>query len=254
MLIAIDHGNHACKTIHFNFVSGLAQHSVRPPMAEEVLEYNGEFWTLSGQRLPYRRDKTRDESFFILTLFAIAKELAYAGPLPSAEKIDLAVGLPPEHYGLLKDKFRDYFKRNQSVQFLYNDKPDMFCFDLKGKGYQASRAILDELAPVVPGESDGIKSAEFYEIVHSKAPCAYVEAAFHDNVEQASWIISHIDAIAEAICKGICKYFAVDYIEPESHKVNIYRVQVGAFVNYEYAEAMMEKLREAGFDGFIAKE
>ena len=123
MLIAIDHGNHACKSIHFNFVSGLAQHSVRPPMADEVLEYNGEFWTLSGQRLPYRRDKTRDESFFILTLFAIAKELAFAGPLPSAEKIDLAVGLPPEHYGLLKDKFRDYFKRNQSVQFIYNDKP-----------------------------------------------------------------------------------------------------------------------------------
>ena len=52
MLIAIDHGNHACKSIHFNFVSGLAQHSVRPPMADEVLEYNGEFWTLSGQRLP----------------------------------------------------------------------------------------------------------------------------------------------------------------------------------------------------------
>ena len=123
MLIAIDHGNHACKSVHFNFVSGLAQHSVRPPMADEVLEYNGEFWTLSGQRLPYRRDKTRDESFFILTLFAIAKELAYAGPLPSAEKIDLAVGLPPEHYGLLRDKFRDYFKRNQSVQFIYNDKP-----------------------------------------------------------------------------------------------------------------------------------
>ena len=123
MLIAIDHGNHACKTVHFNFVSGLAQHSVRPPMADEILEYNGEFWTLSGQRLPYRRDKTRDESFFILTLFAIAKELAYVGPLPSAEKVDLAVGLPPEHYGLLKDKFRDYFKRNQSVQFIYNDKP-----------------------------------------------------------------------------------------------------------------------------------
>ena len=123
MLIAIDHGNHACKTVHHNFVSGLAQHSVRPPMADEVLEYNGEYWTLSGQRLPYRRDKTRDESFFILTLFAIAKELAFAGPLPSAEKVDLAVGLPPEHYGLLKDKFRDYFKRNQSVQFVYNDKP-----------------------------------------------------------------------------------------------------------------------------------
>ena len=95
MLIAVDHGNHAIKTVHYNFISGLAQHSVRPPMADEVLEYKGEYWTLSGQRLPYRRDKTRDESFFILTLFAIAKELSYAGPLPAAEKIELAVGLPP---------------------------------------------------------------------------------------------------------------------------------------------------------------
>ena len=123
MLIAVDHGNHAIKTIHYNFISGLARHSVRPPMADEVLEYKGEYWTLSGQRLPYRRDKTRDESFFILTLFAISKELSYAGPLPAAEKIELAVGLPPEHYGILKDKFRAYFKRSESVQFSYNDKP-----------------------------------------------------------------------------------------------------------------------------------
>ena len=102
MLIAIDHGNSSIKSVHHNFTSGLARHSVRPPMADEVLEYKGEYWTLSGHRLSYRRDKTRDESFFILTLFAIAKELTYAGPLPAAEKIDLAVGLPPEHYSILK--------------------------------------------------------------------------------------------------------------------------------------------------------
>ena len=67
MLIAIDHGNYAIKTLHHNFVSGLSKHSVRPPMADEVLEYEGDYWTLSGQRLAYRRDKTRDDSFFILS-------------------------------------------------------------------------------------------------------------------------------------------------------------------------------------------
>lgn len=123
MLIAIDHGNSAIKTVHYNFVAGLSRHSVRPPMSEEVLEYNGSFWTLSGRRQPYQRDKTRDESYFILTLFAIAKEMLYAGTLPHSEKIDLAVGLPPEHYGILKDKFRQYFKREESVQFFYNELP-----------------------------------------------------------------------------------------------------------------------------------
>ena len=105
MIIAIDHGNYNIMTPHDCFMAGLAQHSVRPPMAEEVLEYNGSFWTLSGKRLSYRRDKTKDESYFILSLFAIARELLHAGSHNSTAKVDLAVGLPPEHYGILWDKF-----------------------------------------------------------------------------------------------------------------------------------------------------
>ena len=123
MLVAIDHGNSAIKTVHHTFVSGLAEHSVRPPMSEEVIEYNGSFWTLSGQRLPYCQDKTRDDRFFILTLFAIAKEMTHTGACNSVERVHLAVGLPPEHYGILKDKFAQYFKRNESIHFVYNDHP-----------------------------------------------------------------------------------------------------------------------------------
>ena len=127
----------------------------------------------------------------------------------------------------------------------------MFCYDLKGEGYKASKAIFEELAPVVPGDSDGIRAAGYYEIVASRAPCAYVEAAFHDHPEQAAWIISHIDPIAEAICKGICKYFGVAYVSPEVEKETIYRVQVGAYRNEEYALRMQDILKEEGYDAFV---
>ena len=123
MLLAIDHGNYNIKTPHHCFMAGLAEHSVRPPMADEVLEYEGKFWTLSGKRLSYRRDKTQDESYFILTLFAIAREMSYSGNYNSTEKVHLAVGLPPEHFGLLREKFANYFKRPHSIYFSYNDKP-----------------------------------------------------------------------------------------------------------------------------------
>ncbi len=123
MLIAVDHGNYAIKTINYNFVSGLAEHSVRPPLADDVIEYAGSFWTLTDRRIPYMRDKTRDDSFFILTLFAIAKELSANGTPAAGEKIDLAVGLPPEHYGSLKDKFAGYFKRSGSIEFIWNSQP-----------------------------------------------------------------------------------------------------------------------------------
>ena len=103
-------------------MAGLAQHSVRPPMADEVLEYDGSFWTLSGKRLSYQRDKTRDESYFILSLFAMAKEMIRAGMNGGVERVHLAVGLPPEHYGILREKFSQYFKRSESIRFIYNDK------------------------------------------------------------------------------------------------------------------------------------
>ena len=74
MLIAIDHGNKQIKTTHRTFTSGLCESDTRPPFGKEVLYYNGKYYTLSDQRIPYMRDKTVDERYFILTLFAIAFE------------------------------------------------------------------------------------------------------------------------------------------------------------------------------------
>ena len=34
MLIAIDHGNYAVKTPSFSFVSGLSEHTVKPPLTD----------------------------------------------------------------------------------------------------------------------------------------------------------------------------------------------------------------------------
>ncbi len=122
MIIAIDHGNAQMKTVNHLFTSGLADHTTKPPLSDEIIEYGGQYWTLTGRRLPYERDKTRNEDFFLLTLFAIAKELQSAGALAPMVQVSLAVGLPPEHFGALKSKFAGYFQRGP-VKFTYNDQP-----------------------------------------------------------------------------------------------------------------------------------
>ena len=121
MLFAIDHGNSAIKTPNFLFTSGVTDYPVKPPVEMDTLEYNGTFWTLSGERIPYMRDKTKDDRFFILSLFAIAKELEHMGTLQPMVEAELAIGLPPEHYEL-RNRFADYFKRG-NVKFTYNGKP-----------------------------------------------------------------------------------------------------------------------------------
>ena len=86
-----------------------------------MLQFGGTFWTLSGERIPYMRDKTKDERFFILSLFAIAKELRQREALQPMVEAELAIGLPPEHYEL-RNRFAEYFKRG-TVQFKFNDTP-----------------------------------------------------------------------------------------------------------------------------------
>ncbi|MBQ9687041.1 MAG: ParM/StbA family protein [Oscillospiraceae bacterium] len=155
MLIAVDHGNYAIKTPNFSFVSGLAEHTVRPPLTDEVLEYDGRYWTLAGKRISYMRDKTQDDRFFILTLFAIAKELEKQGVSPSLCSVDLAVGLPPEHYGVLKDRFAKYFKRANAIRFTYKDRPYMI-------GINRVMVFPQAYAAVIPNSSAVVKTMRMF--------------------------------------------------------------------------------------------
>ena len=93
MLIAVDHGNKQIKTVHTPpFTSGLIQ-SDTPGFGTDALAYRGKYYTLTDQRIPYRRDKTEDERFFILTLFAIAHEIEAMGQYSgSLMRVQLAVG------------------------------------------------------------------------------------------------------------------------------------------------------------------
>lgn len=119
MLISVDHGNKQIKTLHKTFTSGLCESDTRPPFGENVLYYKDKYYTLSEQRIPYMRDKTADDRFFILTLYAIAFELRHscaARPDEIAD-IQLCIGLPPAHFGTLYKKFENYFLGRDILDF-----------------------------------------------------------------------------------------------------------------------------------------
>ena len=123
MLIAIDHGNKQVKTVHGNAIVSGVQKSKTRPYGRDVLKYGGSYYTLSAQRIPYQKDKTTDERFFILSLFAIAEEIEAQGAYTSGlMPIDLAIGLPPAHFGAQNKAFVRYFKRKEPIYFSYRDK------------------------------------------------------------------------------------------------------------------------------------
>ena len=73
IIVPIDHGNRNMKTEHKIFTSGFVEGDCRPALGE-YLQYDGRYYALTEQRIPYMRDKTLDDRFFILTLFAVAME------------------------------------------------------------------------------------------------------------------------------------------------------------------------------------
>lgn len=124
-------------------------------------------------------------------------------------------------------------------------------YKLGGEAEKIAQAVMEELAPITPGKSDGISAQpQLYEISDSEALCVYIEVGFHDNLEEAQWIINHTQDIAEAICRGICKHYGVPYVEDTLERT-IYRVQVGAFYTKQYAENLRNELVEKGYDAFI---
>ena len=126
MIISIDHGNKQIKTRNRTFTSGLYESESKPAFGEDVLYYNGKYYVLSEERIPYMRDKTKDNRFFILTLFAIAYEIEAAGKYSDNGTLDikLNVGLPPSHYSGLYEKYEDYFRGpRRPISFIFRENP-----------------------------------------------------------------------------------------------------------------------------------
>lgn len=122
-------------------------------------------------------------------------------------------------------------------------------------GYEYSKKIFKKLDAVTPGTSSNISAQpQLYEIHAPQAPTVYVEVDFHDVPMVANWIIHNLDVIADAIARGVCDCFGVKYKEGEAlDDPAIYRVQVGAFKNRDYAEVMKAKLIAAGYPAFVVK-
>ena len=135
MIISVDTGNKHMKTENCEFNSGVEILDTLPGELEEAIQYEGKYYVTTNKRISYMEDKTADERYLILTLFAIAKELSYRekneGLLSqNLQEIELLVGLPPAHYGRQRRKFREYFyRKGEVVEFCYKGIPYRIVFN-----------------------------------------------------------------------------------------------------------------------------
>ena len=87
--------------------------------------------------------KVEDDSFYLLTLATVAKELKRRG-LEEA-KVFLAVGLPLTRFGAEKNDFIKYLTKNKRVSFKYENEPYHIEIDDVAVFPQCYAAVVDKI-------------------------------------------------------------------------------------------------------------
>lgn len=116
-VIAIDHGWSLMKTPSSVFVSGIKEITTEPALKDNLLLYKGKYYRVGGKRMEVRPTKVIDETYYLLTLAAIAKELKLRKKKKA--KIYLAVGLPISRFGAEKKDFISYLSRERELSFAF---------------------------------------------------------------------------------------------------------------------------------------
>lgn len=178
------------------------------------------------------------------------------------------------NHGLIVYRNKPEWTLKQAVQDSNSKKPNLhfaihsnagggrgsevFAYAPGGEGEKAARAVYTEIEPLTPTSDRGVKfNKNFYELNSTTAPAILIEIAFHDNSDDAKWIINNIELISTALAKGVLKYFGIPYKEPSKPEVKtengqiFYRVMAGSYSIRENAERQVQRLKAAGFDAVI---
>lgn len=251
MIIAIDHGNKQIKTVHCSpFTSGIVENTTMP-YGDNSIEYDGYFYSISNQRIPYHRNKTEDERFFILTLFAIAHEIEIMN-LYSQDVmgIQLAVGLPPAHYGSQNKIFTDYFLNRGIIHFKFNKKlfsiyiNDVICFP------QAYAAAVAMLTPILKYPRVLIVDIGGFTADYLLMRCGTVDLSSCDSLENGVIVLyNHIQSKINSNYDILLEESDIDIII--SGKENFYDIDLTETVNREaqiFIDDLLSTLRERMID------
>ena len=142
-VIGIDHGWSMMKTISQVFVTGVKEITTTPALFGDVLEYEGKFYKVGTVRQEVKDTKVEDDSFYLLTLATVAKELKRRG-LEEA-KVFLAVGLPLTRFGAEKNDFIKYLTKNKRVSFKYENESYHIEIDDVAVFPQCYAAVVDKI-------------------------------------------------------------------------------------------------------------
>lgn len=114
-----------------------------------------------------------------------------------------------------------------------------FYFPGSWRGYQAAKILADGLKAIypLPNLVRTEPTVTLGEVYRTKAPAVLMELGFHDNPEDAQWIVTHIDEMAENLVLSLTEYFDIPFFAPSEPTPGVVRLDFGRLPLYSRPSA-----------------
>ena len=93
---------------------------------------------------------------------------------------------------------------------------DVYYYRDSSRGRRAAEIFANNLKMIYPlsEEVTLVPNTSLAELKRTKAPAVLLELAYHDNLEDANWIIGNVQAIARNLAISTADYLGVTFVEP----------------------------------------
>lgn len=100
---------------------------------------------------------------------------------------------------------------------------DTYYFPYSTYGYNMANILASNIKAIYPEPQNvhTIPTTSLAEIARTRAPSVLVETAYHDNLEDATWIVENIDLIARTFVLALTEYFDIPFINPQGVRAGV---------------------------------
>ena len=126
----------------------------------------------------------------------------------------------------------------------------VFYYPGSAQGAAAAGAIAGRIRQIYPlPELVQVRATtEIGEVAKVRAVAAFVEIAYHDNVEDANWITANLTPIAEAISAGVTDYFGLPFLPVVPARSGVVDTD-GSALNIRSLPALDARILAQAYDG-----
>lgn len=92
--------------------------------------------------------------------------------------------------------------------------PNVYYFPASQRGKEAADIIAKQLKTIYPNPDlvVTIPTTSLAEVRNTVAPTVLVETAYHDNWEDASWIVNNIQNIARVLAQSVTEFLGIPFV------------------------------------------